>query len=599
MPRNNGLNEVNETSMSGIKVNHTERQSHVKRLFQYIKPYRSAFILAIVGMLGYAGVDTFFFYHIETLIDDGLGANNPMILVYGAIFVPVVFLLRGIFNFISSYFLSYVGFHIVTNLRQELFEHLMRVPVSYHDKMSTGGLISKITYDTQQLAEATSQAILTMVREGAFVIGLIALMMYHSWQLSLIFLVIGPLVGKIVSVVSKKFRHVSTNIQAAMGDVTTTSEQMINGHQVVVMFEGQEKEKKRFATVNQRTRRQNLKLVTIRSISTSLIQLIASLSLSMVLFVASFPSMLETLSPGAFTTLLTCMIMLLRPLKQLTNVNSDFQRGLAAAKSIFLVLDQETETDRGTYEVDRVKGHLKINQLTFSYHNNDDCALKQIDFEVEAGKTIALVGRSGSGKSTLSNLLTRFYEYETGHIELDGVDIRDYKLASLRRQFAVVSQDVILFNDTIENNIAYGSEEKITKKDIERAVKLAYIDDFIEELPLGMDTVVGENGVMLSGGQKQRIAIARALLRNAPILILDEATSALDTKSERHIQQALENLKQDRTSIVIAHRLSTIEKANEILVMDKGQIIERGTHQELLESQGAYAQLYHMQFGSV
>ncbi|CUS49311.1 MAG: ABC-type lipid A exporter permease and ATPase components MsbA [Idiomarinaceae bacterium HL-53] len=574
-----------------------QRQRSFRRLLKYIKPYRLAFTVAIIGMIGYAGVDTFFFYHIETLIDEGLGANNPKILVYGAIFVPFVFILRGFFNFISSYFLSYVGFQVVTTLRQQLFEHLMRVPVSYHDRMSTGDLISKITYDTQQLAEASSRAILTMVREGAFVIGLVSLMVYHSWQLSLVFLLIGPVVGKIVAVVSRKFRHVSGKIQTAMGNVTTTAEQMINGHQVVVMFEGQEKEAKRFEEINQTTRRQNLKLVNIRTISTSVIQLIASLSLSMVLFIASFPSMLDDLTPGAFTTLLTSMIMLLRPLKQLTNVNADLQRGLAAAASVFEVLDQPREQDTGKRQVERVKGDLEFKDVTFKYVEGDEPALKQISFKVPAGNTVALVGRSGSGKSTISSLLTRFYDIETGAITIDGTDIREYTLQSLRRQFAVVSQSVTLFNDTIANNIAYGAGGKVSREDIERAVKLAYVDEFTDNFPRGLETMVGENGVMLSGGQRQRIAIARALLRDAPILILDEATSALDTESERHIQKALDNLQQDRTSLVIAHRLSTIEQADEILVLEHGQVIERGTHQELLETEGAYSQLYHLQFG--
>ncbi|TRW49982.1 lipid A export permease/ATP-binding protein MsbA [Aliidiomarina halalkaliphila] len=574
------------------------RKSNFRRLIKYLKPYRLAFVIAVIGMLGYAGVDTFFFYHIETLIDDGLGAGNPTILIYGAIFVPLIFILRGFFNFISTYFLSYVGFHIVTTMRQELFEHLMRLPVSYHDRISTGDLISKITYDTQQLAEANSRAILTMIREGAFVIGLLGLMMYHSWQLSLVFLLIGPAIGKIVAVVSRKFREVSSKIQTAMGNVTTSSEQMINGHQVVVMFEGQKQESERFGQVNNSTRQQNMKLVNIRTISTSVIQFIASLSLAAVLFIASFPSMLEQLTPGAFTTLLTCMIMLLRPLKQLTNVNADFQRGLAAAASIFTVLDEEAEKDTGSLQKDRVRGDLTVENITFRYPGKKAAALDSVSFTIPAGKTLALVGRSGSGKSTISSLLTRFYDYETGVIKLDGVDIREYDLRSLRRQFAVVSQSVSLFNDTIANNIAYGANQSVSQEEIEQALKLAYADEFVNKLPEGLNTIVGENGVMLSGGQRQRIAIARALLRDAPILILDEATSALDTESERHIQQALDNLQQNRTSLVIAHRLSTIEAADEILVMDQGKVVERGTHGDLLEKNGAYAQLYQMQFGS-
>ncbi len=574
----------------------TVKQKTFRRLMGYIKPYRAAFFFSIIGMLGYAGVDTFFFSQIETLIDDGLTSSNPKILLYGAIFVPVVFILRGLFNFISTYFLNWVGFRVVTTLRQQLFDHMMKLPVSFHDRHSTGDLISKITYTTQQVAEASSRAVLILIREGAFVIGLLSLMFYHSWQLSLVFLVVGPLIAKIVAVVSKRFRKVSGRIQTAMGDVTTTAEQMINGHKVVVMYEGQKRESKRFSTINNITRNQNMKLINAQSLSTSLIQLIASFSLSMVLVLASFPDMLAQLSAGAFTTLLTAMIMLLRPLKQLTTVNSDFQRGIAAAQSIFSVLDEDAEVDSGKQNLDRARGDIKFEHVNFAYDETESPALADVSFHVKPGKTLALVGRSGSGKSTISNLLTRFYTPQGGVIKLDDGDIYDYRLKALRRQFALVSQHVTLFNDSIANNIAYGAHGDVTLDDIRRVAEQAYVTEFTDNLPNGLDTTVGENGVMLSGGQRQRIAIARALLRDAPILILDEATSALDSESERHIQSALQALQQDRTSIVIAHRLSTIENADEILVLEDGAVIERGNHQQLLEQEGAYYQLYSLQF---
>ncbi|CAB0150256.1 Lipid A export ATP-binding/permease protein MsbA [Pseudidiomarina piscicola] len=574
----------------------TVKQKTFRRLMGYIKPYRAAFFFSIIGMLGYAGVDTFFFSQIETLIDDGLTSSNPKILLYGAIFVPVVFILRGLFNFISTYFLNWVGFRVVTTLRQQLFDHMMKLPVSFHDRHSTGDLISKITYTTQQVAEASSRAVLILIREGAFVIGLLSLMFYHSWQLSLVFLVVGPLIAKIVAVVSKRFRKVSGRIQTAMGDVTTTAEQMINGHKVVVMYEGQKRESKRFSTINNITRNQNMKLINAQSLSTSLIQLIASFSLSMVLVLASFPDMLAQLSAGAFTTLLTAMIMLLRPLKQLTTVNSDFQRGIAAAQSIFSVLDEDAEVDSGKQNLDRARGDIKFEHVNFAYNETESPALADVSFHVKPGKTLALVGRSGSGKSTISNLLTRFYTPQGGVIKLDDGDIYDYRLKALRRQFALVSQHVTLFNDSIANNIAYGAHGDVTLDDIRRVAEQAYVTEFTDNLPNGLDTTVGENGVMLSGGQRQRIAIARALLRDAPILILDEATSALDSESERHIQSALQALQQDRTSIVIAHRLSTIENADEILVLEDGAVIERGNHQQLLEQEGAYYQLYSLQF---
>lgn len=574
----------------------TVKQTTFRRLLGYIKPYRAAFAISIVGMLGYAAVDTFFFSQIETLIDDGLTDGNSKILIYGAIFVPVVFIARGLFNFIASYFLNWVGFRVVTTLRQQLFDHMMRLPVSFHDQHSTGDLISKITYTTQQVAEASSRALLILIREGAFVLGLLTLMFYHSWQLSLVFLIVGPLIAKVVTIVSKRFRMVSSRIQTAMGSVTTTAEQMINGHKVVVMYEGQKRESKRFSDINNTTRNQNMKLVNAQTVSTSVIQLIASFSLSMVLVLASYPQMLADLSAGAFTTLLTAMIMLLRPLKQLTTVNSDFQRGIAAATSIFEVLDQQPETDSGSRSLERAEGHLEFDQVTFRYDQAETPALDQVSFSVPAGKTLALVGRSGSGKSTISNLLTRFYAPQSGAIRLDGVDIYDYRLKHLRRQFALVSQNVTLFNDTIAANICYGAYQPVTPERLREVAEQAYVTEFTDNLPKGLETMVGENGVMLSGGQRQRIAIARALLRDAPILILDEATSALDTESERHIQTALSRLQQNRTSIVIAHRLSTIEKADEILVLEDGKVVERGSHKELLAKQGNYYQLHSLQF---
>lgn len=573
-----------------------QRKQTLRRLMKYIKPYRGAFILSIIGMIGYAAVDSFFLSQIQTLIDDGLTDQNSRILMIGALFVPVIFIVRGIFNFVSSYFLSWVGFKVVTRLRQQLFEHMMQLPVSFHDQHSTGDLISKITYTTQQIAEASSRAILILIREGAFVIGLLTIMFYHSWQLSLVFLIVGPLVAKVVAVVSKRFRQVSNRIQTAMGNVTTTAEQMLNGHKVVVMYEGQEREADSFKEVNNVTRNQNMKLVIARTLSTSVIQFIASLSLAMVLFILSFPDMLEELSGGAFAALLAAMMMLLRPLKQLTNVNSDFQRGIAAAQSVFEVLDERPEIDKGEHRIGRAKGRIEFENVSFTYNETDAPALHEVSFSVEPGKILALVGRSGSGKSTISNLLTRFYDVECGKILLDGVDIKDYELKCLRRQLAVVSQHVTLFNESIANNIAYGAMGSVTPEQIKAAAEQAYVTEFTDDLPNGLDTTVGENGVMLSGGQRQRIAIARALLRDAPILILDEATSALDTESERHIQNALSALQRDRTSIVIAHRLSTIENADEILVLEDGSILERGSHQELLESEGAYYQLYNLQF---
>lgn len=567
-----------------------------KRLFKYIKNYRVGFFLAVVGMIGYSAIDAFFFSQIQTFIDDGLTQKNYDLLFYMGLAIPFVFLLRGLANFIATYSLSWVGTHVVNELRQDVFNHLMKVPVAFHDQNSTGDLIAKITYDIEQVQAASSKALMTLVREGAFVIGLLVVMFYLSWQLSLVFLVIGPVVGVVVKQVSRRFRMVSKRIQKAMGNVTSVSEQMLNGHKVVVMHGAQGIEAERFSNITGKTRQQQMKLVSTRALSVSAIQIIASLALAAVLLIASNKDFLDNLSTGAFTTVLTCMMTLLRPLKLLTTVNSEFQKGMAACASVFELLDQAIEDDKGTIETQRVNGKIEFKQLNFSYTGSERLTLSDINLTIDAGKTVALVGKSGSGKSTITNLLTRFYEYDSGDILIDDVPIRDYTLSALRHQFALVSQHVILFNDTIANNIAYGMKDKVTRADIEAAAKAGYVTDFIDQLPLGLDTPIGENGMNLSGGQRQRITIARAILRDAPILILDEATSALDTESERQIQQAVDKLSQNKTVIVVAHRLSTIENADEIVVMDQGRILEKGSHQNLLAQNGAYRQIYDIQF---
>ena len=571
--------------------------SVARRLLSYVKPYRLGFLVAALGMLGYALVDVYFISKLPGFIDEGINAKNTDYLRYAPFFVIVVFVLRGVCNFIASYCLNWVGTHVVQNLRQQLFEHFMKLPVSFHDQHSTGELISKVTYNTEQIKQTTSRALAVMVREGAFVIGLVAMMFYHSWQLSAIFLLIAPVIAVVVRQVSKRFRMLSRNIQTAMGDVTTSSEQMLNGHKVILSFGGQKIESERFARINNVTRRQDVKMEATRAISVSTIQIIASFALAFVVYMASFPEMLNSLSAGVFTTIVGSMMMLLRPLKQLTTVNSEFQRGLAAAKSVFDVLDQPIEQDTGTYQLTEVKGDIRFEQVSFQYPGHDKQVLFDISFHAEPGKTVALVGRSGSGKTTISSLLPRFYELSSGTISIDGQDIRNCTLASLRQQIALVSQHVTLFNDTIANNICYGATTPVSDEQLQAVAEKAHVLEFANQLKDGLNTVIGENGVSLSGGQRQRIAIARALLREAPILILDEATSALDTESERKIQSALNELLKGRTSIVIAHRLSTIENADQIIVMDQGRIVEQGDHSSLLAQDGAYAQLYKLQFG--
>ncbi|MDF3125483.1 lipid A export permease/ATP-binding protein MsbA [Rheinheimera sp. 1928-s] len=570
--------------------------STFQRLLRYLKPYKAGFALAMLGMAGYACVDVYFISQFSSFIDRGITQKDMAYLAWAPVFVVGMFFLRGVFHFISSYCLTWAGTHIVKDLRQQLFRQMIALPVSYHDKHSTGELISKITYDAEQIKQASSKALMVLIHEGVFVLGCLGLMFYNSWQLSLIFLVIAPVIAVIVTQVSKRFRKISSNMQNAMGDVTTSSEQMLNGHKVILSFGSAELENARFKAVNNRNRQLDVKMEATRSISVSLVQLIASFALAFVIYLASFPAMLDTLTPGTFSEILAAMMLLLKPLKQLTTVNSDFQRGMAAATNVFLVLDEKPEQDTGTLELGQVKGAIEIKNLSFNYPGHEKQVLKQINIKVEPGQTAALVGRSGSGKTTISNLLPRFYEIEQGEILLDGINTKDCTLDSLRGQMAVVSQQVVLFNDTIANNIAYGYRGELSREHLINVAEKAHVMEFVSQMPQGLDTEIGENGVTLSGGQRQRIAIARALLRQAPVLILDEATSALDTESERKIQGALEELFKGRTSIVIAHRLSTIENADQILVMDQGQIVEQGTHQSLLAQNGYYAQLYKMQF---
>jgi len=574
-----------------------------KRLLSYAKPYKLGFVAAVIGMLGYAAIDVYFLSKLQPLIDDGLAGANPDFMKWAPLFVVVAFVFRGIFHFVANYCLAWVGNHVVTDLKQKLFEHIMAMPVSFHDKESTGGLISKLTFDTEQVLNSVSRSILVIVQQSAFVIGLIGLMFYISWQLSIIFLLVTPLIAIIVTIVSKRFRTVSKSIQGAMGEVTTAAEQTFNGHKVVLTFGGQKREFERFAKINKHNRQQRMKLNAAKAGSVPVIQIIASFALAFVFYAVNSESLRESISAGSFVSVITYMTMLLRPLKMLTNVNSEFQKGMAACVSIFEVLDQKTENDQGTLVIEKAKGNVEFKQVDFSYDAVDDeaentkWALKDLSFELKPGETLALVGRSGSGKSTASALLLRFYDANRGEILIDNVNIEQYQLKSLRNQFAYVSQQVVLFNDTLANNIAYGKPEA-SRDEIIAAAKSAHVMEFAEHMENGLDTNLGENGALLSGGQRQRVAIARALLCDAPFLILDEATSALDTESERHIQDALQALQKNRTSIVIAHRLSTIENADKIIVMEQGEIIEQGDHQSLLAKKGAYAQLHNFQFQS-
>lgn len=567
-----------------------------KRLWPIISPFKIGLVVSGIALVLNALADAGLISLLKPLLDEGFGKADVSFLRTMSYVVVLVIFLRGISNFISSYCLSWVSGKVVMIMRRRIFKHLMFMPVPFFDQNSSGRLLSRITYDSELVANSSSGALITIVREGAYIISLLAVMLYTSWQLSIVLFLIGPIIAVLIRVVSKRFRELSKNMQNSMGELTATAEQMLKGHKVVLSFGGQIVEEERFNHVSNDMRRKGMKMAVADAIFNPVVQIIASFALAAVLYLATVPTIMDqNLTAGSFTVVFSSMLAMMRPLKSLTNVNAQFQKGMAACQTLFALLDLETEKDLGTHKGENVQGYLSFKNVTFTYQSRDEPALRNLSFDVEKGKTVALVGRSGSGKSTIANLVTRFYDVDQGEITLDGINIQDYRLSSLRKNCAVVSQQVHLFNDTIANNIAYAAKDKYSREEIIKAAKDAYAMEFIEKLEHGLDTVIGENGVNLSGGQRQRLAIARALLRNSPVLILDEATSALDTESERSIQLALEKLQKERTVIVIAHRLSTIENADEILVIEHGEIKERGSHSELLALNGAYKQLHHIQ----
>ncbi|ELA3112449.1 lipid A ABC transporter ATP-binding protein/permease MsbA [Vibrio vulnificus] len=568
-----------------------------KRLWTFIRLYKSGLAVAVVALIINAVSDTYMISLLKPLLDEGFGSAESDFLRTLPLIIFAMMFIRGISSFVSAYCLSWVSGNVVMQVRRMVFNHYMQMPVSYFDKEKSGSLLSRITYDSEQVSAATSQALVSIVREGASIIGLLVLMFYNSWQLSLVLILVAPVVAMGIGIVSKRFRKISKSMQTVMGVVTSSAEQMLKGHKVVLSYGGQDIERERFDKVSNQMRQQTMKLVTAQAAANPIIQMIASVAIVVVLYLASIDSIKEQLTPGTFTVVFSAMFGLMRPLKALTSVTSQFQRGMAAAQTLFALVDLEPEKNTGTHSVERAQGDVSVKDISFTYLGTERPALSHVSFDIPRGKTVALVGRSGSGKSTIANLFTRFYDVDSGEIQLDGVDVRDYELKNLRTQFALVSQNVHLFNDTIANNIAYAAGDKYSREDIERAAELAHAMEFISKMENGLDTMVGENGASLSGGQRQRVAIARALLRDAPVLILDEATSALDTESERAIQSALDELQKNKTVLVIAHRLSTIEKADQILVIDDGAVVERGSHSELIEKDGAYAQLHRIQFG--
>jgi subfamily B ATP-binding cassette protein MsbA len=564
------------------------------RFIAYFKPHKKLVFMAISGIFLFSVVDAGMIYFIKPLIDQGLSDSNGHTLRLGALLLMVIFILRGIGSFISNVAVAYTSTKITHQIRQQTFEKLQSLPMRFFDQQSTGSLISKLSYDAEQLSAATSNALVITLRESLIVIVLLGMMIYTSWQLSLIFLIIGPVIAYIISVVSKRFKKISMALQDSMGEITKHTEQSILSHQEVLAFNNAKQMSGQFLLVNNNNRQQAMKLATTTAISNPVIQLIAASAIAIILLLASVEQVLTTLTPGTFMMILFAMASLLRPLKQLSNVNQQLQKGIAAASSLFDLLDQENEIDNGHLVLSGTAHTIRINNLTYYYDQatSQRPAINQFSAHIPPAKTFALIGESGSGKTSLTNLLLRLYQAPNNTIFIDDVAIEQYTLTSLRAQFSLVSQHIILIDDTLANNIAFGCNKPVSRQHIEQAAIAANVMTIANDLDKGLDTMIGENGKRLSGGQRQRIAIARAILRDAPIIILDEATSALDNKSEQLIHQAFCRLAENKTLLIIAHRLSTIKDADCILVMNKGELVEQGNHEELMDKKGQYHALY-------
>lgn len=566
------------------------------RLLGYVLPYWRMFSASIVCTIIVAATEPALPALLKPLLDSGFGNHDRTWINLIPLLLILLFMVRGTFTFASSYTTNWVATKLVMDLRTQMFRKLITLPTPYYDNVSSGAVIANIAFNVTQVTAAGTNVVTVTVRDTFTILGLLAWMFYLNWKLSLIALAITPLVALTVRLFSKRLRQMSHSSQHAMGDVTHVLEEALAGHKIVKVFGGETYEAQRFDEANNRLRRFSIKQNIAASLHVPLVQIIAATALALIIYIATIQSTGNQITVGGFVSFITAMLMLLAPIKRLTSINEALQRGLAAAEVVFNLMDHASEPDHGQIELAQAAGHLELRQVTLRYDPDARPALQDISLSIAPGETVALVGQSGSGKTSLVNLIPRFYHPTHGEILLDGHLLSDIKLSSLRDNIAFVSQDVVLFNDSIAANIAYGRKSQATTAEILAAAEAAHAMEFIRDLPQGLQTMVGENGVKLSGGQRQRIAIARAILKNAPILILDEATSALDTQSERHVQAALETLMRARTTIVIAHRLSTIEKADRIVVMQQGGIAEQGTHQALLARGGIYAGLYRTQF---
>lgn len=561
------------------------------RLFKYAWRYKLVFLLGIVGLVILSATNTAFLATIKQVTDEGFVKQSPDKIAYLPFMLFGLMALRAISGFVAGFSMRWVARRVVESLRLDAFRKLMLLPISFFDDQSAGIVVSKLTYDVEQMSSAATRSALTLVRDSLTALGIIGYMLYLDWRLTMIFALVTPMMAFYLSRMTPKLRNAGKQVQESIGEMTKVAEEAISGQRIVKIFGAMSYENERFAKVAGKNRHMQIRLARFSGLNSMVVELLAALSLGLVVYYA-----VGRFSAGEFAAFVGALLMLIAPIKHLTEMNEELQVALAAAQSVFGVIDVKPELDEGDKTLPRSQGEIEFRHVSLTYNNAKRPALNDISFNIQPGEKLALVGRSGGGKTTLVNLLPRFYELQQGQILLDGVDIRSLPLASLRQQFSLVSQDVILFNDTVFNNIAYGVLRNASEEEVIKAAIAAHAWDFIQHLPNGLQNEIGDRGVRLSGGQRQRIAIARAILKNAPILLLDEATSALDTESEQHVQAALDTLMQNRTSIVIAHRLSTIENADRIMVMEQGKIVESGTHDTLIEQDGHYAKLYQKQF---
>jgi subfamily B ATP-binding cassette protein MsbA len=571
--------------------------STYRRLLSYLRPHRAVFALGILGAILFSTSMVLFSAFAKEFGDGTFVQRDPRTIIWLPAALVGLFLMRGLGDFTQTFCMGYVGRHIVKRLRGEIFERVLHLPVNYYDRSSSGVLLSRLTFNTEQVGQASTDSITVTVRETLTIFGSIFYMLFViNAKLTLIALTMGPLIGWLVGLINKKFRRYSRRIQDSMGDVTRVAKESLEAPRVIKVYNAEQYQNGQFEAVNEHNRQSTMKLILTRALANPIVQMVTILGSSFVLSIAISEAISGKMSMGDLMAFLVALVNIAQPLRSLVGVAGPIQQGIAAGETIFELLDEPLEPAGGTHIAERVRGAVQFDNVSFAYATGKGTALRDINMQVAPGQMSAIVGRSGSGKSTLVNLLPRFYDVDIGRVSIDGVDVRDYELKSLREQIAVVSQDVVLFNDTIRANIAFGRE--VPPAAIDDAARAAHVMEFVRDLPAGLETVVGDRGVLLSGGQRQRIAIARALLKNAPILILDEATSALDTEAERIIQRALEDLMQNRTTLVIAHRLSTVEKADRIFVLDGGRIVEAGSHAELIERNGQYAGLHRMQFNA-